>query len=78
VTNLLTMALWKVDYPVPNHRQRHQGPSACMPQLRVQTPLFPCKTPNTHEQNSKSPESRVHVSYYLYLVTDKRRLSGYQ
>jgi hypothetical protein len=39
--DLLTVALWKIDDPAPNHGQRHKGPSACMPQLRVQAPLFP-------------------------------------
>jgi hypothetical protein len=39
--DLLTVALWKVDDTAPNHGQRHKGPSACMPQLRVQAPLFP-------------------------------------
>jgi len=61
MADLLTMALRKVDDPAPNHRQGHKGPSACMPQLGVQTPLFPCKMPNKHERNSKQPESRVHV-----------------
>lgn len=30
-TDLLTMALWKIDDPASNGGQRHEGPSACMP-----------------------------------------------
>lgn len=42
VADLLTVTLWKVDYTTSKKRQRHQGPSTCMPKLRIQTFLLPC------------------------------------